>query len=239
MAVVAIGVPLAADVNGDSLTEREETLRGAFITGAFLISIGYRSSFQNQRAHRAPAFITDTVVLCAIAHRAGGEERSTALEEISKRMRPVERIVRNARRVRLLSLPRSRRRAGADHARKVVRRLRNTYPKIHEDDGNQALVELASLLMEIADRYAQGRVSALLPANELAGLEPVKDYETIKLAAAVLTFLATGVGAYLAGLEDIALPLAVASGSLVVLLLFGERSQQLMDRFMAMVTPGL
>ncbi|MEO3750818.1 hypothetical protein [Streptomyces sp. B6B3] len=67
----------------------------------------------------------------------------------------------------------------------------------------------------------------------------MKDYDTIKLAVAVLTSIATGVITYLGGLEDIALHFATACGALAVLLLFGERSQQLMDRFMNMIIPGL
>ncbi|MFD9711704.1 hypothetical protein ACFWBR_27110 [Streptomyces sp. NPDC060006] len=233
-----IAVPLAADIKGYSLTESEEKTRAYVAFAAMPLTIGLRRSWQKFRAHRAPAFLTGTVILCATAHQARGEERSAALEEISTRMRSVERIVRNAHRVMRLSLRFSRRKAAREHARKVVKCLRNTYPKIHDDDGNQALAELASLLMEIADRYARGRVSALLPDSRLAGLDPAKDYDTIKLAIAVLAFLATGVSTYLWGLEDIALPLAVASGALVVLVLFGERSQQLMDRFMSMITSG-
>ncbi|MFI8087364.1 hypothetical protein ACIF9R_03470 [Streptomyces sp. NPDC086080] len=189
-------VPLAAYAEGHPMPQSYREQRNFLVFVCFALLFGFRRSWQDLRAHRAPAFLTDTVILCATARHAQGEERSAALEKISKRMRPVERIVRNARRVRMLSLPRSRRREAAKHAHMVVRRLRNTYPKIHEDDGNQALAELASLLMEIADRYAQGRVSALLPASELTGLEPVKDYDTIKLAAAVLTFIATGVSTY-------------------------------------------
>lgn len=236
---LTILAPLAAYSEGRSMTQGESDCRDVIILICLIVGIGYRRSFQQLRAHRGSTFLTDTVILCATAHSARGEDRSVALEMISKRMRSVERVIRNARRVRLLSLPRFRRRAAAQHASVVVQCFRKIHPEIHRDDGDQAIKQLASLLMEIADRYAQGRVSALLPADQLHGLDPAKDYDAVRLAVAVLTFLATGVSSYVLGLQDIALPLATAAGAVVVLLLFGDRSQQLMDRFMSMVTAGL
>ncbi|MGW1847961.1 hypothetical protein [Streptomyces sp. NPDC001966] len=103
------------------MTQSDREQRDAICVAAFALRMGFRRSWQNLRAHRAPAFLTDTVILCATARHAQGDERSAALEKISKRMRPVERIVRNARRVRMLSLPRSRRQEAAKHAHMVIR----------------------------------------------------------------------------------------------------------------------
>ncbi|POX37877.1 hypothetical protein C3486_25995 [Streptomyces sp. Ru73] len=70
-------------------------------------------------------------------------------------------------------------------------------------------------------------MSNLLSAKELEGLDPAKDYDRLKEIAAVVTSLATSVGPSLLGWEDLALPIGFASMAIVVLLAFGEHSQQL------------
>ncbi|MCU7822636.1 hypothetical protein [Kitasatospora sp. DSM 101779] len=42
-----------------------------------------------------------------------------------------------------------------------------------------ACKELARMLTHIAEKYAQGRLGALLPDGDLEGLEPVRDHATL------------------------------------------------------------
>lgn len=232
--------PVYAYAHGqDGLAPDMDRIRVAVFTGTLLLTLGFRPHWQGHRAHRSTAFLTDTVILCAQARNASGEDRSSRLEVISHRMRAVERVIRNARRKHLRKYSWARRKEAAHHARQVVRRLRETYSQIHSDDGDQKLTDLANLLMDIADRYAQGRVSQLLPADQLQNRAPVKDYDTLKLAAVLVVFIITGVGLYVGGLGDIALSIAAAGSGLTFLVLFGERSQEMWDRYNSMINQGL
>ncbi|AZS73210.1 hypothetical protein DDE74_21675 [Streptomyces lydicus] len=65
-----------------------------------------------------------------------------------------------------------------------------------------ALRRLAEMLITIAERYSDGHLGALLPANELEGLTPVRHREGWQLTLMVGGIVTVTVGAAAAGLPD-------------------------------------
>ncbi|MFI7337236.1 hypothetical protein ACIBUY_04770 [Streptomyces sp. NPDC050085] len=161
------------------------------------------------------------VHLCAAAVSRGtdhGPER-----ELFAAVEEVERTVRWAHRVRgTVPLLSSRHRFLKEHADLVVGRLRQAEQSAHTH-GDDALRELACLLVKIGDRYARARLWCLLDAEDLEGATVAKSHTPLKLAGAC-----TVLAAALTALELVGLPDAIkepAAGALVLgaLTLFYER----------------
>lgn len=159
--------------------------------------------------------------------------------DLPRRLRAAERAVRRAR-LRRGTVPRRshRQRALKDHADQVVAALRkaeaglDTYPDL-------ARCDLAAKLHGVAEAYVEGRLGALLPGSDLEGVEPVRDFETLRLAvlAAALPVLTWGTEA--AGLTGAVQGPTVGVGMLIsAAVLFGRRALDTLPRVQAFTKGG-
>ncbi|WP_157857853.1 hypothetical protein [Streptomyces durhamensis] len=115
------------------------------------------------------------------------------------------------------------------HAGLVIAALRKAQMQVHVEP-ERGVQELASLLLKISDRCAEGRFGALLDDAQLVGLDPVRDYEPLRMAAvAVLT--TSGVAtAKLFGVPDALMVYAAGlSAILSLLLVYGRNARRGLD----------
>jgi hypothetical protein len=121
---------------------------------------------------------------CAEAYRAPWRHWPRQQRKLARSLKRTEDQVMRLHRSSGHLLARShRRRALKGHAGLVVSALRHAEARL-DTDGKEALPDLASMLMTIAHRIAEGRVGALLDDAQLAGLKPARDWEPFRLAAA-------------------------------------------------------
>jgi hypothetical protein len=161
---------------------------------------------------------------CADAYETTSPYEDTKLLRIvPAQLIDVEKAILRAHRTRGLVPARSHRHKELKiHARKVVSRLRVAESQI-DVKGNAALREIAQLLLTVAERYALGRVGALLDAEELVNVEPARNREFVR----VIAFIALSF-AGVVGVASLSLPSAVegyaisAIGLLVLVLVYGS-----------------
>lgn len=141
----------------------------------------------------APVYVMVRAVrACATAYGAGGQRHVTERARVGVHLREVTKALQNAHATRGTIPWRSRRRRDLKrHAGQVVAVLREAEARL-DSEPRAALTDLAHLLLKIADRYAEGRVGALLDQDRLDGVEPVRDREVIRLMTAT-TLTALGV----------------------------------------------
>ncbi|MFD6044369.1 hypothetical protein ACFWG7_24070 [Streptomyces koyangensis] len=146
------------------------------------------------RQYRLVGACAAAIGACATVRTTAGSERQRALRAVSVSNRSVERAVFRARRAqRTVARGRRFRQAALrQHAEKVVAVLQAAEVRL---DANQdaALEELTGLLVRIAVSSAGGRLGAMLP-DSITVLKPVRSYELLRMAAAVVLFLGTIVG---------------------------------------------
>ncbi|MFF1359192.1 hypothetical protein [Streptomyces sp. NPDC058297] len=103
-----------------------------------------------------------------------------------------------------------------------------------------AFTDLADTALRIGDSHAGPRWGRLLEESELAGLEPVRNYASLRMAAAgVLTPGVTYLAAFI-GVPGIVLPLAIGFfGVLSFNLIVGRpsRSLELLDSMRGIQRP--
>ncbi|MFG2869989.1 hypothetical protein [Streptomyces sp. NPDC048338] len=138
--------------------------------------------------------------LCAILYASEPADRHRTMRELDSRSRRIEEKVLSAYRDSRLIPRRSHRIAPArQHARHVAAALRQQLAQI-DVDPRQGARQYAAMVAEIGERYAQGRLSGLLPEEKLAGVTPPSPAltafrETLHIAggiaAAVLAAIAT------------------------------------------------
>ncbi|MFG3257926.1 hypothetical protein [Streptomyces sp. NPDC048172] len=158
------------------------------------------------------------VEACAEAHRVGGERHLKARRKVGDQMQGVARTLARAHWKRGAVSMRSHRRAELKrHAGRVVAVLRRAEARL-DSEPHAALRELGELLLTVAERYADGRVGALLDEEELRDVEPVRSYELVRLALAVLLIGGGGAGIALLGLPSVVQPYALSAWGLLVLL---------------------
>lgn len=186
--------------------------------------------------------LVDAVIACADAHQARGHRRDLALAELPKTLAVAQAAVKEAYGRRgIVPAFSPRRRQLKRHARQVVAVLKNTETRL-DVDPNQALRDLAGLLLTIAERYAEGRVGALLDDEQIAGTEPVQEREALKMVLAALLMCATAAAALGAidatGLPSVLEPVAIASSAMVALVLvYGRRASQRLE-FLGLLGSG-
>ncbi|MEU1015375.1 hypothetical protein [Streptomyces sp. NPDC005898] len=91
-----------------------------------------------------------------------------------------------------------------DHAGRVVRYLRDQEARLSREDPDLVVADIADALVTIAEQYSAGQVGALLPEEMIQDLVPPKDWESLQLAAVLVTALAAGIGAHFLGMTAIA-----------------------------------
>lgn len=179
----------------------------------------------------APVYVLVRAVrACATAHGAGGRRHVTERARVGVHLREVTKALQNAHATRGTIPWRSRRRRDLKrHAGQVVAVLREAEARL-DSEPHAALTDLAQLLMKIADRYAEGRVGALLDQDRLDGVTPVRDRGVVRLiTATVLTGLGVVAIAFLQ-LPPMGEPFALgAAGIGVLALVHGRGTRTALD----------
>ncbi|MFC8831429.1 hypothetical protein ACFT9I_39530 [Streptomyces sp. NPDC057137] len=179
----------------------------------------------------APVYVLVRAVrACATAHGAGGQRQVTERARVGVHLREVTKVLQNAHATRGTIPWRSRRRRDLKrHAGQVVAALREAEARL-DSEPRAALTDLARLLLTIADRYAEGRVGALLDQDRLDGVRPVRDRGAVRLiTATVLTLLGVVAVAFLQ-LPPMGEPFALgAAGIGVLALVYGRGTRRALD----------
>ncbi|WP_327372344.1 hypothetical protein [Streptomyces sp. NBC_01217] len=179
------------------------------------------------RAFRLLVAALDAVRDCGSVYGAAGPKRTEGLRALAVSMSTVRKNLRRAHRVQG-SLPRrgSRVKTVRAHVRRVVKCLDAAEGRI-DVDGDCALPALVSLLDHIADRYADGRLAALLDEEKLTNYPAGRDWEALRLALLAVVIGAGAVGAGFLALSDPVATIFVASvGVLGVALLYRKNLKQ-------------
>jgi hypothetical protein len=210
----------------------------AYTIGPFIVACGFMLGrpwgavpvTTVRRRVQPIALLARAVDGCAKAHRSPWRHRPRELRLLARQLRSTEAEIMKLHRSSGHLIARShRRRLLKTHAGLVVSALHRAEARI-DNEGTQALSELASLLMTIARRVAEGRIGALVDPPHLEGLSPARDWEPIRLAAAASLFAATALGAAFLPLPDGAHTYLVGGcGVLILTLLYGRRAYQLLN----------
>ena len=176
------------------------------------------------------------VVACAKASRRGGEQQPEALELVGKLLSRVEKDVALAYRSRgLMYFPRTHRRQELkQHAALVVGALHKAETQL-DIDAYAALREISCLMLKIMRRYADGAIGALLDREQLEGVTPVQDRETLRVVAVATLFTSAAVGIALLHIPEATQNYLLSGvGGLIVAGLYGRRMGHgfdILDRF--------
>ncbi|MGR6968108.1 hypothetical protein ACU639_00520 [Streptomyces cynarae] len=183
-----------------------------------------------KRRYELPVVVLSAIKACAAARKVSAEARPLHLRLVASAVSEVSRSVRKAHRTRgTITASSHRRRPLKQHAGVVVAALRAAESRL-DTDTDQALTELGSLLLKIAERYVEGRLGQLLDEEELAGLQPVPDREPLRLVLAAILFGAGSVGAVFASVPEAAQTYLVgACGLLVLTLVYGRGARRALE----------
>ncbi|MFK4600477.1 hypothetical protein [Streptomyces pristinaespiralis] len=189
-----------------------------WLIAAGLVSFAFMASV---RQFRPVVAALDAIRDCGIVYGTVGPQRTEGLRSLALSMSIVRRNLRRAHRVRG-TLPRrgDRVKAVRAHVRRVVKCLDAAEAQI-DVDGDQALPKLVSLLDQVVDRYAEGRLGALLDEAKLTAYPAGRDWEALRLAILAVVIGVGAVGAGFLALSDPVTTVLIASvGVLGVALLY-------------------
>ncbi|MEU2505990.1 hypothetical protein ABZ621_14900 [Streptomyces sp. NPDC007863] len=174
--------------------------------------------------------IQEAIVACSDAYVAGGERKVHALLHVGETVQKVAHEVTVGRRAWGAVPTRShRQRALKEHAGLVVAALHKAEARIDRDP-DDALKNLARMMLTIAERYTAGKVGALLDEEELAGLVAVADRESWRIAGTALVVAGVGAGIALLDLPSTAETYLIGgAGAAIVALLYGRRAHRGLD----------
>uniref|UniRef100_A0AAU2JIV2 Integral membrane protein n=1 Tax=Streptomyces sp. NBC_00049 TaxID=2903617 RepID=A0AAU2JIV2_9ACTN len=170
--------------------------------------------------------IAEVIKLCAEAATAAGEQKIYKSGDIPGQSTSALKSIRRAYYMRGI-VPLLPMRWGhlRDHARKVVARMHEVERDLYRD-ADPTLIKLAEMWLTIAERYADGRVGALLD-EDLSEVEPARSWARDRIRDVLAVLLTVGAVFFTASLD---LPQAiegyVISGTAVgvLLLVYGSGS---------------
>ncbi|MEV6594568.1 hypothetical protein [Streptomyces acidicola] len=200
----------------------------------WLIAVGL-FSFAFQVKLRAFVAVLGAVMACGSLYGTVGPQQTDALWGLALYMEGVRKALRRAHRVRgTLPYRGGRRETVRAHARSVVKCLNAAEARI-DVDGDEALIALVVLLGQVADRYADGRLGALLDEEKLTDYPAGRDWEALRLAFLAVVIAAGAVGTGFLALSDPATVVLIAGvGVLGVALLYRNlRNGVELPRFVA------
>ncbi|MFD6474576.1 hypothetical protein ACFWEH_13880 [Streptomyces anulatus] len=142
-------------------------------------------------------------VQCAVVLRRWDETQPDCqVPRVS--IEPVEHAIWRAHRTRRARARRHNERQLKAHAALVVGALRRAEARQDSEPG-RALEDLAVMLLTIAERYAEGRVNALLDEDQLTGVSPAAPRERVRMLVVGGAVVVVMAGAAILGLPDAAL----------------------------------
>lgn len=163
--------------------------------------------------------VAETIHACARALDAADDDRPLRLRQVAQSLAGTSRLIRRAYRDwGSIGWPSHRRTGLRRHAGQVLAAVHAAEARL-DTDGDAALRELASLLMTVCHRHVCGRVGALLDEEVLAGLEPVADWEWVRLVVALAVASGAAVGAALLPLPAMAEPYALSGAATTAFML--------------------
>ncbi|KPI10257.1 hypothetical protein OV450_3324 [Actinobacteria bacterium OV450] len=179
---------------------------------------------------------------CSALATAPAGRRHARAADVSRALRTLERTLLAAP-GRTGSIPRSspRRRNARLHARLVVSALRRAEAGL-DTDRAAAVRDLSGLALTVAERHAEGRYAALLPDEELAGLDPAADWialrETLHLAGALLLVGAVGwAGAWAGGRLGVEAPWTLVPAAVAAVIAFPRLRANGPDLLLSFLSP--
>ncbi|MGW4674375.1 hypothetical protein [Streptomyces sp. NPDC004324] len=116
-----------------------------------------------------------------------------------------------------------------DHQRIVVAAIGKIEQNLDRtpDESLKALVECA---LGIVENYYRGLYGALLPSDELEGIEPGRDWEPLRLTLAAILIAATAIAVTFFNIPDPAITaLMGATGLISITLLYGRGARSALD----------
>ncbi|GGS65440.1 hypothetical protein GCM10010222_02140 [Streptomyces tanashiensis] len=192
--------------------------------------LGTRKGWYPALIYRPVYHATQVIVKCGRAIREHGEEKVIKVGEVPTVSAQARDDIQKAHRLRGTIAPFGRRKKVIrDHTARVAARLQEI-----EDDlfrtPDDALRMLATSWLSIAERYAEGRIGALLD-DDLSTVEPARTRIRDRLRDALAVALTVGTVFFTASLE---LPQAiegyVIAGSAVAVLILVYGSKAVLDR---------
>ncbi|MGW9116636.1 hypothetical protein ACWGRV_08290 [Streptomyces sp. NPDC055663] len=149
--------------------------------------------------HRLTARTARAAVLCADIHEQPAAARSSRLRRLDRQCHKIERdLLRAHRTVRTMALTSPRHASARQHAAHVAGALRQDLVRL-DSEPDAALRDIAQKLITIGERYAQGRVGALLLDDALRDVVPLSiTRETLKESLRLVVAILTALGAALA-----------------------------------------
>ncbi|MFE1791881.1 hypothetical protein ACFW7J_26400 [Streptomyces sp. NPDC059525] len=167
---------------------------------------------------------------CAQSIR-GGEQQAASLRLVSKRLNAIRRGILDAHDSRG-TVPRfsHRRKELKQHERQVSAYLKKIESQLDRDP-NGAPREIATALLQIADRYCHARVGQLLDEEQLQDLPPQRNWEVLRCTSALLLGAGLIAGLALTGAvpesaEPFVYPMLVAA---TLLIGFGPRFRRAVE----------
>ncbi len=161
----------------------------------------------------------ETIHACAQALEAADDDRPLRLRQVAQSLASTSRLIRRAYRdFGSIGWPSHRRLVLRRHAGQVLAAVRAAEAHL-DTDAEAALRELADLLMTVCHRHVCGRVGALLDEEVLAGLEPVTDWEWVRLVVALAVASGAAVGAAFLPLPATAAPYALSGAATTAFML--------------------
>ncbi|MET7575176.1 hypothetical protein ABZT04_42980 [Streptomyces sp. NPDC005492] len=201
----------------------------AAVLVAFFRSAGAPPSTRTKWIDGAARQLLPVVVIKRAVYRctdtySHGARRADSARALAGAVRITSRTVNRMHRTsQRLPVRSHRRRQLKHHAGLVVAALRQAEARI-DVEGAAAIPELARLLMKIADRYVQGHLGALLDDEELTGLEAVRDWEALRIAAFVVITVGSAATVSQIGLPESTRAYAIsACGVLAAVLVYGQQ----------------
>ncbi|MFH8472528.1 hypothetical protein [Streptomyces sp. NPDC018000] len=196
-----------------------------------------RSRRRGDRSHTDFSLCWPVVALVLAAVECGREFEKLNSEEAGDdvpkvSLSTVERVLWQAPHVRRGRARAHQRRATVDHIGRVVGALREAEAR-QDSDPKQALQDMAVMLLTIAERYAEGRVSHLLDEEQIGDAPKVVHREGLRLVALGGVVISAMAMAAFAGLPDAALtallPLVVITVGILIYRDKGPTPSQLRD----------
>jgi hypothetical protein len=201
-----------------------------YLVGLIAMGLVSFALLREVRAFRPVVSALRAVKACGSVYGAARTQRTEGLWWLAASMKVVRKELRRAHRVRGI-LPRRGGRVSVvrAHVRSVVKCLDAAEARI-DVDGDSALPALVVLLDQVADRYADGRLGALLDEETLKDYPAGRDWEALRLAmlAVVIGLGAVGAG-FLALSDPVTAVLIVSVGVLGVSLLYRHNLKQGID----------
>ncbi|WKV72853.1 hypothetical protein AW27_015730 [Streptomyces sp. PCS3-D2] len=180
--------------------------------------------------HRATIHTVEALNLCAEAYSRQPGQRASQLRALDLGIRATEDAILLAHRYTGTMPRRSARKAAARaHAAQVAGALRAESLRI-DVDPETALPRLGTMLAEIGERCAEGRVGSMLPAESLVDVAPVSAAratvrESIHVAVVIIAAMTAAVGASAAlptlGVHDDLRPWLIVGCAVLAAILVG------------------